>query len=59
VARRPEPTSLVAGIVVILFGTVLMLDTTDVIDLRLAALAPMACAVAGAVLLASGLGRRG
>ncbi len=51
-------TSLVAGIVIVLFGAVLLLDTTDVIDLRIAALAPMACAVAGAVLLASGLGRR-
>ncbi len=57
-ARRPDPTSLVAGIVIALFGAILMLDTTDVIDLRLAALAPIAFAVAGAVLLASGLSRR-
>jgi hypothetical protein len=56
--RRPDLPSLVAGIAVAIFGVVLLLDRTDVIDLRFAALAPLVCAIAGAILLASGLGRR-
>jgi hypothetical protein len=56
--RRPDPPSLVAGIAVAIFGVVLLLDRTDVIDLRFAALAPLVCAIAGAILLASGLVRR-
>jgi len=57
-ARRPEPTSLVAGLGLVVFGVVLLLDATGSIDLHFAALAPLACALAGAVLLASGLTRR-
>ena len=57
-ARRPELPSLVAGIGLVIFGVVLLLDATGSIDLRFAALAPLACALAGAVLLASGLSRR-
>lgn len=57
--RRPDLTSLVAGIAIVLFGTVLLLDRADVLDLRFASLAPIVCAVAGAILLASGLVRRG
>jgi hypothetical protein len=49
----------VAGIVVGALGAVLLLDARGVIDLGIAALAPMACAVVGAVLVASGLSRRG
>lgn len=50
--------SLVAGIAIVLFGTVLLLDRAGVLDLRFAELAPMLCAVAGAILLATGLVRR-
>jgi len=59
VARREfDLPSLVAGVAVILFGAVLMLDALDVVDLRFAALGPLACAVLGSILLASGLARR-
>jgi hypothetical protein len=56
--RRPDPPSLVAGIAIILFGIVLLLDRTGAVDLRLAAVGPLACAVAGAILLATGIARR-
>jgi hypothetical protein len=49
----------VAGLVLIGFGVVLALDAAGAIDLTFAALAPIACAAVGAVLLASGLSRRG
>jgi hypothetical protein len=48
----------VAGLVLIGFGVVLALDATGAIDLTFAALAPIACAAVGAVLLANGLSRR-
>jgi hypothetical protein len=44
--------------VIVLLGVVLLLDRTDVLNLRFAALGPLACAVVGAILLASGLARR-
>ena len=56
--RGPDLPSLVAGIAIAIFGAVILLDRTDVLDLRFAALAPLVCAVAGAILLASGLVRR-
>jgi hypothetical protein len=56
--RRPDPPSLVAGLGLLLLGGVLLADALDALDLRFAALAPLACAVVGAVLLASGLTRR-
>ncbi len=57
--RRPDVPALVAGLVLIGFGVVLALDAAGAIDLTFAALAPIACAAVGAVLLASGLSRRG
>ena len=57
-ARRPDPTSLVAGLALAAFGVVLLLDATGTIDLRFAALAPLASAVVGAILVTSGLTRR-
>lgn len=57
-ARRPDIPSLVAGAVIALLGLVLLLDRIDVLDLRFAALGPLACAALGAILLASGLARR-
>ncbi len=57
--RRPDVPALVAGLVLIGFGVVLALDAAGAIDLTFAALAPIACAAVGAVLLANGLSRRG
>jgi hypothetical protein len=60
VARRElDLPSLVAGLAIVVLGTVLLLDRLDVLTLRFAALGPLACAVLGAVLLATGLARRG
>ena len=56
--RRPDLVSLVAGVVLICFGTVLLLDQLDVLDLRFAAVGPMVCVAIGAILLAAGLGHR-
>jgi hypothetical protein len=56
---RAQLAPLVAGIGVIVIGVLALLDAQDVISLSFAALAPVACAVAGATLLASGLTRRG
>ena len=57
--RRPDPVALVAGIVVGALGVVLLLDSQDALDLGIGALAPLTCAVVGAILVASGLSRRG
>jgi hypothetical protein len=54
---RLQLGSLVAGLGVIVIGVVVLLDAQDVISLSFAALAPLACAVVGATLLASGLTR--
>jgi hypothetical protein len=56
--RRPDVPSLVAGLAVTAFGTVLLIDQLGGFDLGFAALAPIACAVIGGILLASGLSRR-
>jgi hypothetical protein len=57
-SRRFDVPTLVAGVAVLVFGAVLLLDRLDVLDLRFAALGPLACAVVGAIFLASGLARR-
>lgn len=57
-ARRPDVPTLVAGLALLVLGALLMLDAQEAIELRLGALAPIACAAVGAVLLASGLTRR-
>lgn len=59
VARRIDPATLVAGLVLIGFGIVLLLDASGDLNLRFAALAPIAAFMVGAVLLASGLSRSG
>lgn len=59
VAKRVDPATLVAGLVLTGFGVVLLLDATGALHLRFAALAPIAAFMVGAVLLASGLSRRG
>jgi hypothetical protein len=56
--RAPDIPSLVAGIAVAAFGLALLLDQLDALNLRFAALAPLACAVIGVVLVAGGLSRR-
>ena len=58
-ARRDKPDipSLVAGIAVLVLGTILLLDATGALGLRFAVLAPVACAATGAILLARGLTR--
>jgi hypothetical protein len=58
VTRSPDPTSLVAGIAVLALGVLLLLDAGSTLDLRFGVLAPVGCAAAGAILLASGLSRR-
>ena len=57
--RELDIPSLVAGLAIVVLGTVLLLDRLDVLTLRFAALGPLVCAVLGAVLLATGLARRG
>ncbi len=53
----PEKLSLTAGLVLVVFGVVLLLDSTDALELSFGAMAPIACAAVGAILLASGLSR--
>lgn len=57
--RRPDPLSLVAGLVLVAFGIVLLLAGTGTLELHFDTMAPMAFAVVGAILLTSGLSRRG
>lgn len=56
--RRPDPVTLVAGLALAAYGAVLLLDNADVLDLRFGVIAPITCALVGAILLASGLSRR-
>ena len=56
-SRTPDVPSLVAGLVLVAFGAVLLADATGAITLTFEAVAPIACPVVGAVLLAVGLGR--
>ena len=54
---KPEPVSLVAGIALVVLGVVLLLDSAGVLALSFGAMAPIAFAAVGAILLASGLSR--
>jgi hypothetical protein len=54
---RPDRASLVAGAVLIAFGGVLLGDALGAFALSFEALAPIACATVGAILLALGLSR--
>ena len=58
-AKKLQIAPLVAGIGLVLVGVLVLLDAQDVISLSFAALAPLACAIVGATLLASGLTRSG
>jgi hypothetical protein len=57
VRPRADVTSLVAGGCIVALGVLLLLDATGALDLRFGVLAPVACAVLGAILLASGMTR--
>jgi hypothetical protein len=57
VRAGPDIRALVAGLAVLAFGGVLLLDALDAIDLTFAVFAPVACAAAGAILVANGLSR--
>jgi hypothetical protein len=53
----PDIAALVAGLAVLALGGVLLADALDVFDLTFAVFAPVACAAAGAILVANGLSR--
>ncbi len=55
--REIDATSLVAGLVLVAFGVVLLLDSSGTLRLTFGTMAPMAFAVIGAILLATGLSR--
>ena len=57
-AAKPDLPTLVAGLALLVLGGLLMLESQGALELRLGALAPIACAAVGAILLASGLSRR-
>jgi hypothetical protein len=57
VRAGPDIRALVAGLAVLALGGVLLLDALDLIDLTFAVLAPVACAAAGAILVANGMSR--
>ena len=50
-----DPASLVAGLIVIALGGVLLLDQTDVVELRVEYMAPLVLAALGGILLVCGL----
>ena len=52
---RVDVVALVGGLAVAVLGVLLLLDALDAVNLRFAALAPLACAAVGGVLLARGL----
>lgn len=55
---KPEPLSLAAGLVLVALGAVLLLDRAGEINLSFGAMAPIAFAAVGVILVASGLSRR-
>ncbi len=57
--RELDTISFVAGLALAAFGTLVLLDQTDVLDLRFAYFWPAIAATLGAILLASGLSRGG
>jgi hypothetical protein len=57
-ADRPDIRALVAGLALLALGGVLLLDAVGAVALTFGLFAPVACAAAGAILLANGLSRR-
>ena len=56
--RRLDSGALTAGLVVILLGTLLLLDRVETLDLGFGWLFPLLAAAVGAMLLAMGLADR-
>lgn len=54
---RVDWASLVAGLCLVAFGGLLLADARGEVEVKLVAMAPIACAIVGAILLASGLTR--
>ena len=52
---RADRTLIVAGLVTVALGTLLLLDRTDVLNVRFDYMLPAVLAAIGAVLLAAGL----
>ena len=52
---RADRTLIVAGLVTVALGTLLLLDRTDVLNIRFDYMVPAVLAAIGAVLLAAGL----
>jgi hypothetical protein len=57
VRRGPDIPALVAGLVLLVFGGVLLLDAAGTIDLSLEWYAPLASGAVGTILVANGLSR--
>jgi hypothetical protein len=57
-AAKPDVRALVAGLALLALGGLLLLDALGALDLTFGLFAPVACAAAGAILLANGLSRR-
>ena len=57
-AGRPDTRALVAGIAILALGFLLLFHAIGVLELSFAVFAPVACAAAGAILVANGLSRR-
>ena len=57
VSRKPDRVTLVAGLAISGLGVLLLLDRTDVIELRFGYGLPAILACVGAILLAAGLER--
>lgn len=55
---RPDAATLVSGLAIAVFGTVLLLDHVGDVHLDFGSLAPLVLAVVGVILLAGGLSRR-
>jgi hypothetical protein len=55
---KPDLLSLTAGLAFVVLGAVLLLERTGEINLTFGAMAPIAFAAVGAILVASGLSRR-
>jgi hypothetical protein len=57
--RSPNVTALVTGLVLVMLGALLVMDSDGNIDLGFSFMAPAVVAALGAILLASGLAARG
>ena len=55
--RELDPTSLIAGLALVAFGLLVLLDRADVLNLRFGYFWPAIAATVGATLLVSGLSR--